>query len=89
MILENKSYQLNRIQVHHYLGKTELTFPRFGASAEEIDSLLEVSTFVDNDTTDLHSVIGVTNLETTFICINCRKTFPCDPNDTVTHCQLC
>ena len=33
MIVENKSCQLNRVQIHHYLGKTELNFPRFGASA--------------------------------------------------------
>ena len=26
LIIENKSYQLNRIQIHQYLGTTELTF---------------------------------------------------------------
>ena len=90
MIVENKSCQLNRIQIHHYLGKTELNFPPFGASAEEIDDLLEVSMLHNNDdTTDLHSVtiIAVTKLETTFTCINCRKNLPCDPNNTITHCQ--
>ena len=57
MIVENKSYQLNRVQIYHYLGKTELNFPHFGASAEEIDDLLEVSMSHNNDdTTDLHSV---------------------------------
>ena len=57
MIVENKSYQLNHVQIHHYLGKTELNFPRFGASAEEIDDLLEVSMLDNNDdTADLHSV---------------------------------
>ena len=76
MIVENKSCQLNRIQIHHYLGKTELNFPLFGASAEEIDDLLEVSMLHNNDdTTDFHSVtiIAVTKLETTFTSINCRK----------------
>ena len=70
MIVENKSYQLNRVQIHHYL---ELNFPRFGASAEEIDDLLEVSMLHNNDdTTDLHSVtiIAVTKLETTLIAGN-------------------
>ena len=88
MIVENKSYQLNHVQIHHYLGKTELNFPRFGASAEEIDDLLEVSMLDNNDdTTDLHSVtiIAVTKLETTF---NCRKNLPCDPNNTITNDNL-
>ena len=33
MTIQGKSYQLNRIQVHHYLGTTALTYPRFGATA--------------------------------------------------------
>ena len=91
MISENKSYQFNRIQIYHYLGRTELTFPRFGASAEEIDDLLVVSTYDNDDVTDLHSVtiVAVNNLETTFICINCKKTLPCDLDKTITECQQC
>ena len=98
MIAENKSYQLNRVQIHHYLGKTEQNFPRFGASAEEIDDLLKVSMVDSNDdTTDLYSVNIIAShktpdnihLETTFICINCRKSLPCDPKSTITHCQQC
>ena len=91
MISENKSYQFNRIQIHHYLGRTELTFPHFGASAEEIDDLLVVSTYDNDDVTDLHSVtiVAVNNLETTFICINCKKTLPCDLDKTITECQQC
>ena len=73
----DKSYQLHRVQIHHYLGRSEPTFPLFGASIEEIDDLLEVSTFEDDGLTDLNSVtiIGVSKLETTFICIN-RKAYP-------------
>ena len=29
MIIDNRAYQLNRVQIHHYLGKTEVKFPRF------------------------------------------------------------
>ena len=87
MLTENKSYQLNRFQ---YRGKNELTFLLFGASIEEIIDLVDVSPFVENDVTNLHSVsiIGVNKLDTTFTCINC-KTLPCDPSDIITHCQHC
>ena len=50
MILkENKSYQLNGVQIHQYRGKNELTFPLFGASIEELNDLVDVSTLVEND----------------------------------------
>lgn len=92
MIVESKSYQLNRVQINHYLGKIELNFPCFGVSAQEIDDLLHVPMLDNNDdTTYLHTVtiIAVTKPETTFVCINCRKALPCDPNNTITHCQQC
>lgn len=33
------SYQFNRMQVHRFLDKYKLSFPRFGASFHEVDDL--------------------------------------------------
>ena len=88
ILTQNKSYQLNRFQIHQYRGKNELTFPLFGA---EIIDLVDVSLpFVENNVTNLHSVsiIGVNKLDTTFTCINC-KTLHCDLSDIITHCEHC
>lgn len=49
ILKENKSYQLNGVQIHQYRGKNELTFPLFGASIEELNDLVDVSTLVEND----------------------------------------
>ena len=92
MIIETKSYQLNRIQVHHYLGKSELIFPRFGASAKEIEDLLEVSPY-DGDSDDKNAnsatIIGVSNLEKVYNCINCKKSMPCTTDTKIVECQHC
>lgn len=59
MLTEYKSYQLNQIQVHHYCGNCEVTFPKFGASYEEIEDLKYVDTLVSkNDQQEL----GLTEL---------------------------
>ena len=88
--IENKSYQLNRIQIHQYLGKTELTFPRFSASVE-VDDLPELCSYDDNDSTNASSVtiIGVSNLETTYPCIDCKKNIQCTPETSITKCDHC
>ena len=58
---------------------------------EEIEDLENVSTYTEDRVNNLQSVsiIGVTTLETTFICINCKKTLPCDPSETTTNCENC
>ena len=92
MIIETKSYQVNRIQVHKYLGKPELTFPRFGASAEEIEDLLEVCSYNGNSgSTAANSVtvIGVSNLETSYNCINCKKSIPSTSETRIAECKHC
>jgi len=82
MIVESKSYQLNRIQIHHYLGKTDIT--RFGATAEEIGDVLDQLPTLpdDDDDTDLVSVsvIGVSQPEVTFLCVSCKES--CHVNHT-------
>ena len=90
MIIELKSYQLNRIQVHHYLGKPEVTFPLFGATAEEIDDVLDTVPTVpdrDDEDTDLVSVtvIGVTQLDIAFLCVSCKCILPYNPQTNITH----
>ena len=95
MIVEMKSYQLNRIQVHHYLGKTDITFPRFGATAEKINDIIlnQLLTLPDNDDDDTYlvcvSVIGVTQLELTFSCVSCKRILTCQSHTTITQCIEC
>ena len=69
-----------------------MTYPRFGASAEEIDDLsIDVSTYDTDDLTHINSVtiIGVANLETTYNCVNCRKNISCDPETKICRCDSC
>ena len=84
MILEGKSYKLNRIQVHHYLGTTALTYPQFGATAEQIDDLLDhIPKLPDSDddtVINTLSIIGVTSLNITFTCVNCNHVSQTSPN---------
>ena len=72
ILTENTSYQLSRVQVHSYLGRSELTFPVFGAAIEERDMLENVLTYTDDQVYSLQSVsiMGVSAFETTFNCIN-------------------
>ena len=92
LLSENKSYHLHRVQVHRYLGRTELTLPSFGATIEEIDNLEEIVVYEDDDQIiNLKSVtiIGVNMFETSFNCVNCKKPMSCNPNDTTTQCGTC
>lgn len=78
MLTEYKSYQLNRIKVHHYCGNYEVTFPKFGASYEEIEDLEYVDTLVsrnDQPEDQRCTIVGV-NLETIFMCISCKHSIP-------------
>ena len=91
-MVENKSYQLNRVQVHQFLGKYELNFPLFGASIEEIDDLPDVSPFepsTETLTTIEHvSIVGVSKLELSFSCISCKNLLVSQPSELV-ECQHC
>ena len=67
-LTEAKSYQLNRVQVHKFLGKYELTFPRFG------DIHLDEITGSDVQHVTAATIVGVGQIEATLSCINCKKT---------------
>ena len=67
----------------------ELTFLRFGASAEEIEDLLEVCSYDGNSgSTSAKSVtiIGVSNLETSYNGINC---IPSTTEAKIAECKHC
>ena len=74
---ENKSYQLNRMQVHKFLGQTQLTYPRFGGSFHAVADLEEgcVRSVTEGSIEHMESVtvIGVGQLEGSFSCISCEK----------------
>ena len=92
-LVENKSYQLNRVQVHHFLGKYELSFPFYGASIEEINDLDHVSTFYSSDetltTVESVTVVGVSKIELSFSCISCKKLLISQPSEVIIECQNC
>ena len=67
-----------------------LLFPHFSVSAEQIEDLdLKESSLDTDDTTRVNSVsiVVVSNLETTYNCINCRKNIPCNPETKVIQCN--
>lgn len=80
---------LSRVHIHRYLGKSELTFPSFGATIDEIEDLQQVSAYEEDEVSNIQStsIIGVNILETTYICVNCKK--PLSPTSTIAHCDHC
>ena len=92
IITANKSYQLNRVQVNKYLGKYELSYPRYGASFHEIEDLEEV--YQDVETTTLNNatratVVGVGQLEQSLSCINCKKSSIIAQGQSIVECSNC
>ena len=80
MLEELKSYQLNRVQLHQYCGNWEVTYPRFGASFEEIQDLQDVHLLAFNDQQEEEedtflercSIVEVKELDLVYTCINCK-----------------
>ena len=72
------SYQLNRVLVRIFMGKHHLSIPTAGSTIEEISDV--ENTAIDTDGSEdeeeiLESVtiVGVQNLQTVFMCMNCKK----------------
>ena len=71
-------YQLNRVLVRIFMGKHHLSIPTAGSTIEEISDV--ENTAIDTDGSEdeeeiLESVtiVGVQNLQTVFMCMNCKK----------------
>ena len=86
---ENVSYQLNRVQVNKFQGKTELVFPNYGASITVIPELKNFSKEVPpSQTVNLTNysnctIEGVQQLSTIYTCISssCKSTIECETTD--------
>ena len=78
---EATSYQLNRMEIHFYLGKYSLTYPRNGAS---VDIISDVEHETGGESSDEEnemeavSVVAVHQLESQYTCINCKKSINCE-----------
>ena len=95
MMIEGKSYQMNRLVVRSFLGKNHLSMPPSGASIEEINDLENVIATTSSITEGEHdeyltnvTISGVQQLESLHICINCKKEIH-PASDTVTTCAHC
>ena len=78
MLLQNKSYQMNKLLVKSHLGKKHLSIASTGSTIEEIDDLQNVVTSPKQSSDDEEfytavNVVGVQQLEATCPCINCKK----------------
>ena len=65
LLTEKRSYLLSRVHVHRFYGKSELSFPFFGATIEEIEDQ-QVSTYEEDEEGNIDSatIIGVNILPT-------------------------
>ena len=66
-LIENKSYRLNRIQLHSYAGKISLNYPSHGALIELIEDLENVCSAEDDEEETQQVIdaiiVGVNQLE--------------------------
>ena len=92
-LVQYTSYQLNWVQVHKFLGKYELTFPRFGASFHEIEDLQDVCQYTESDNDLDHvtsaTIVGVGQLESTVSCISCKKIMSVTKESDIIECNSC
>ena len=95
MLIEGKSYLFNRVIIKCFLGKSHLSMPPSGATAEEINNLENVvatSASITDNEDDEHltnvTVTGVQQLESVHTCISCKRE-DTPTSDTVTTCTHC
>ena len=88
-----QSYQLNRLEVRHYLGQYHLSFPSTGASVEPIDDIGPVinEPSADSDETLIEgvTVLGVQQLDEVYSCIHCKKSVQPTKNSSLGICDTC
>lgn len=93
ILVQYTSYQLNRVQVHKFLGKYELTFPRFGASFHEIEDLQDVCQYTESNNDLDHvtsaTIVVVGQLESTVSCISCKKNMCVTIESDIIECNSC
>ena len=91
----NKSYQLNRFQVHVYRGKHQVTLPTFGASVTPIDNIttIQVPSSQESDNVCLKncSILGVQQLATVYTCVSgsCKATINAASGSNTGSCGSC
>ena len=92
MLIEGKSYQMNRLVVRSFLRKTYLSMPPSGATIEDLQDVIHTSAPIMEDEDDEClanvTITGVQQLESLHTCINCKKEIN-PASDTVTTCGHC
>ena len=94
MLIENKSYQMNKLIVRSYLGTYYLSIQSTGSTIDEIDDLEDIisdpepSTNDDNEFLTAVTVAGVQQLESVYSCINCKK-YISATSDGLVVCEFC
>lgn len=89
----HKSYQLSRVSVRIFMGKHHISIPKTGSTIEDISDIenLDSDTDISEDEEQLKyaTVIGVQQLETVYICMNCKKTLQLTSENagTCTSCK--